>query len=535
MKILKMLSIFVFITLFAIGCGSSGGGGDNPPSTKTTTVSGTVLDVNGNPIQGAKVTITSTPVTVDTDSSGNFSATVEVGDHHISILVATEEIYSNDFSCSEEPYLFTAIPTQYDPNAIYPDADGDGHYSNLDCDDNNDKIHPGATEICDAIDNNCDEAVDEGVTNACGSCGAVPTEVCDGTDNNCDGTTDEGCICIDGSTQTCGTDTGECSTGIQTCVNGQWNSCSGEVGPATEICGDGLDQDCSGSDLTCPIPSLELMSIDDVNDDGKWYLTRINTITGTTTLVNTSPFIQLSQDGELYGEGTAVDLDEDVVYITGDDSKIYVIDLKTGLLLRTLNENTVSNIFFNSVGELMGIDEVGNNEAVVKINTVTGAKTIISILPSEVSTIDEGTAIDLNEDVAYITGGAEIFVIDLKTGELLRTLLSSDIADHNDYFETIFFNSAGELMGLPNVFYLGTLMKIDTITGATTIVNSQASAYPVREFIGEGTAIDTNEDVAYITGDDFNWQGGIFVIDLKTGLLLRTLDAGGETIFFHNK
>jgi hypothetical protein len=223
MKILKAIPIIVFITCFAIGCGSSGGGGDDLPSTKTTSVSGTVTDINGVPVQGAKVTITSTPVTVTTDSSGNFLAIVEIGNHHISVKVGTEEIYSTDFNCTEEPYPFATITTQYNPNANYPDTDGDGYYSNLDCDDNNANVKPGATETCD------------------------------GNDNNCDGTTDEGCDCADGSTLICGTDIGECSTGTQTCVNGQWNSCSGEVGPATETCGDGLDQDCNGSDLACPV------------------------------------------------------------------------------------------------------------------------------------------------------------------------------------------------------------------------------------------------------------------------------------------
>jgi hypothetical protein len=50
----------------------------------------------------------------------------------------------------------------------YPlDADGDGYYTGLglggdpDCDDANPDISPGETEVCDGIDNNCDDEVDE--------------------------------------------------------------------------------------------------------------------------------------------------------------------------------------------------------------------------------------------------------------------------------------------------------------------------------------------------------------------------------------
>ncbi len=126
-------------------------------------------------------------------------------------------------------------------------------------------VSSATEEVCDGIDNDCDDNVDEDLERACSTiCGsgletcedgvwedcdapAPGAEVCDGAeDEDCDGVVDEGCECTEGETRPCGLDVGECTSGTQTCTGGVWDACEGYVGPAEEIC-DGLDNDCNGT------------------------------------------------------------------------------------------------------------------------------------------------------------------------------------------------------------------------------------------------------------------------------------------------
>jgi Putative metal-binding motif len=75
-------------------------------------------------------------------------------------------------------------------------------------------------------------------------------EVCDGVDNDCDDEVDEGCDCTPEETQSCysgraGTEgVGVCATGTQTCGSaGSWGACEGEVTPSDEVC-NGEDDNC---------------------------------------------------------------------------------------------------------------------------------------------------------------------------------------------------------------------------------------------------------------------------------------------------
>ncbi|MBX7080855.1 MAG: hypothetical protein K1X88_16775 [Nannocystaceae bacterium] len=74
-------------------------------------------------------------------------------------------------------------------------------------------------------------------------------EICNGLDDDCDDMVDEGCDCEPEATQSCysgprGTaGVGVCVEGTQMCAEGSWGLCEGEVTPIDEAC-NGIDDDC---------------------------------------------------------------------------------------------------------------------------------------------------------------------------------------------------------------------------------------------------------------------------------------------------
>ncbi len=193
----------------------------------------------------------------------------------------------------------------------YTDADGDGYgapttgfedcldasgfvMDGTDCDDENPDVHPGAEEVCDGDDDDCDGrsdlievsrwysdadgdgyghpaeyldtcAPDEGWVQVGDDCSpnedwvypGAPEE-CNEEDEDCDRVIDED-FDLDGD-------------GYQSDVCEGGDDCddsSGEIYPgANEVCDDGLDNDCDGKDAFCGLSGEYLAGVD---TEGKFY------------------------------------------------------------------------------------------------------------------------------------------------------------------------------------------------------------------------------------------------------------------------
>ena len=221
---------------------------------------------------GAQVCIpavTCTACTSTADCEGRGTVCTDIGEGERCLIGC-----SADLDC---PVAFECQPVRPGASFCVPeaggcsgciDADGDGYGIGdacvaLDCDDTNRAISPAAAEVCDAIDNNCDGAVDEGLErNACGGCLVLPAS--------------PGDVC-----ESCGTwqcdDKGElaCTGGDSSLVNacGGCTELGAEPGTACGTCGlwvcseDQSSLECAdaglGEDLGCGTCATGTVACDD--------------------------------------------------------------------------------------------------------------------------------------------------------------------------------------------------------------------------------------------------------------------------------
>jgi hypothetical protein len=168
------------------------------------------------------------------------------------------EVLSDDSDAGLRRVRLLPDPPAACSNLMDDDGDGLSDFPNdPGCQDamDSDEYNPaqcvnGATQPCGGGDGGfCSgmRSCVNGLWGACMGAGMPTTETCNNIDDDCNGAVDNGVTqaCYSGPAGTRGV--GNCRDGFQTCTQGVFGTaCASEVLPSSEVCGNSIDENCNG-------------------------------------------------------------------------------------------------------------------------------------------------------------------------------------------------------------------------------------------------------------------------------------------------
>ena len=343
----------------------------------------------------------------------------------------------------------TEAVAENDSAAPILDLDGDGYTEEEgDCDDADGTIHPGASETCNGIDDDCDDEVDEdvllpwwsdadgdghgsgapvaaceppeGTVDVGDDCddtdpGISPSteETCNGIDDDCDDEIDED-VLVEVYADTDGDGWGDAASPSFGCESDEGTSATAgdcddddpyvNPGMVGDSC-DGVDTDCDGSIDEDSKAGWTLLTVDTASD----AVFEIDTTTAGVTAITSLPGPELINSMDVSENGLSI------VHTRNDPRAIQYFDACTGSLtmIGAHGTSSLGGIAFGPDGRLFGI---GGNDELVEFDLATGRATSIGNLGIDIGT--SGLAWDCTNQRMFGADGSgdRVFEIDLTTG-----------------------------------------------------------------------------------------------------------------------
>ena len=496
-------------------------------------------------------------------------------------------------ACTDKETDNTPTPTDF------TDEDGDGFIAGADCDDSSGVVFPGANELCDGIDNDCDGEIDEGVTDGTvawmdadgdgfgdgdtrSDVCSIPTgwtdvggdcddedetihpgadELCNRTDNNCDGIKDNDPIdtttfFIDADLDGYGAD----DATIQACSmpagysdnDDDCNDSNPRTSPgADEIACDGVDNDCDGRTDADVVPRDHdsLQAAIDTLEDGSEICLSSGTYSEQIDLTGRSLTIT-GQDGPRSTRFQIGSTWPQVTVGTGANVTIQDISLQGPELILT---NTVVQGGFAWVSEgALSLENVQVSDAVVSLADeselqgllVYGETADISVsglLVDEASfTFETGTSTSELGIIGGIIAGVEGSTVDLFDVQMNDTTVSSSADNPNTC------NSAGLLAFSEGSALTGSLIDfssgaIDISCDAASVMGGVLLSVNSTEAL---TGLSVTDTTVALNGGDATGRGLLYVddfydegthhwsaIDVSDNVISTSIDSASSLLF----